>query len=274
MCRTAFFLAPLIALVFGLLVWPMCVLGYASARVSPGGSGPGLTWARYREIFSDPYYRESLVHSLVLSLAVAAASTLFSLAPAWLLARHEFWGQRLMRLVFSLPMSLSGIMVGFLAVVMLGRVGFVPQLLQKLTGGDWLSGSAYQLTGLVIAYLYFEIPRAVLALEAPLRKLDPQWDMAARSLGASAWQRFSWVTLPLIAPALWSTFTLAFSVSLGSFGVALILSRRFSVLPLELFHQFTAMSNTPLAAAMAVVLAMVALFLHLAGAGLVERRRR
>ena len=61
-----------------------------------------------------------------------------------------------------------------------------------------------------------------------------------------------------------SAFALTFSVSLGSFGVALILSRRFSVLPLEIFYRFTGVADAPLAAAMAVTLALIALIVQYA----------
>ena len=268
------FTLPLLGVVFGLVAWPLCELAYAGMHVV-GANGGSFTWARYHSVIADSYYRESLYHSLSLSALVAMGGTLLSLPPAWLLARHDFPGKRFLRTCFTLPMSLSGMMVGFLAVVMLGRVGVVPQLFQAAFGVDWLSGTAYQLTGLVIAYLYFEIPRGVLSLEAPLRKLDPRWEAAARSLGAGPWRRWWSITLPLIAPSLLTTFTLTFSVSLGSFGAALILSRRFSVLPLELFHEFSAMSNAPMAAAMGIVLALCAWPVHLL-AGLIgtwEERR-
>jgi putative spermidine/putrescine transport system permease protein len=250
----AVLLLPLSAVVFALLVAPLCVLGYASLH-----RGVSFTLANYTKTLADPYYRDALLHSLLLSFFVAAFSTLVCLGPAWHLARHDFPGKRMVRAAFTLPLSLSGVMVGFLAVIMIGRVGFVPQTAAKLTGAAWLSGAAYQLEGLVIAYLYFEIPRGILSLESSLRKFDIQLTEAASSLGANGWQRLKWVVLPLIMPAILSTFVLTYSVSLGSFGVALILSRRFSVLPLELFHQFTAMSDAPLASAMAVILALIAL---------------
>ncbi|MDB6138906.1 MAG: transporter permease, partial [Verrucomicrobiaceae bacterium] len=246
--HASLFLLPLLAVVFGLLLWPLCLVAYASFH-----RGGTFSVSNYERVFTTAGYGGSLVHSLVLSFLVAAFATLVCLGPAWFLAQHEFRGKRAVRAAFTLPLSLSGIMVGFLAIVMLGRVGFVPQTLERLTGNPWLSGTAYQLTGLVIAYLYFEIPRGVLSLESSLRNFNPRMTEAAASLGAGSWQRFRWVILPLISPALLSTFTLTFSISLGSFGVALILSRRFSVLPLELFHQFTAMSDAPLASAMAVV---------------------
>jgi len=267
--HAALFLLPLLVVVFALLLWPLCLLGYASLH-----RGGAFSIGNYLRIFADLAYCDALVHSLILSFLVAAFATLVCLGPAWFLAQHDFLGKRVIRAAFTLPLSLSGIMVGFLAIVMLGRVGFIPQSTERLTGTPWLSGAAYQLTGLVIAYLYFEIPRGVLSLESSLRKFDPQMTEAAASLGACGWQRFRWVILPLISPALFSTFALTFSVSLGSFGVALILSRRFSVLPLELFHQFTAMSDAPLASAMAIILAVVALAVQYAAHGLTNQMPR
>lgn len=262
-------LVPLAAGVVAFLLYPLAALVAASLHAPRGvfasatAAKPAAPLANYLEIFRNPLYREALVHSVILSVAVALAATLLCLGPAWLLARHDFPGKRLVRAGFALPMSLSGIMVGFLAVIMLGRVGFIPQMTQSLTGHAWLAGASYQLSGLVIAYLYFEIPRGMLSLESALRKFDPNLDAAARTLGAGRWQRFFWITLPLIAPALVSTFAVTFSVSLGSFGVALILSKRFTVLPLELYAQFTNIANTPLASAMAVTLGTTALVSHL-----------
>lgn len=257
---------PLMAATFVLLVWPLCVLAYGSWHHA--GSPDGSSYVR---LWHDSAYWTALLHSLVLSAAVAAASTLLSLGPAWLLARHRFPGRRFVRAAFALPASLSGIMVGFLAVIMLGRVGVVPRLAERCFGTPWLSGVAYQMTGLIIAYLYFEIPRGVLALEASLTRFDPGWMDAAASLGASAAQRWRWVVLPLLRPALLSTFGLTFSVSLGSFGVALILSRRFSVLPLEIFYRFTGLADASLAAAMAVSLTLLALVVQHALQGRIAR---
>lgn len=257
------FALPLIVALFALLVWPLSVLGYSSLH-----RGGELTWENYARMFGDHSFRTSLVHSLTLSLFVSAFATLISLVPAWFLSTHEFRGRRLVRAAFTLPSSLSGIMVGFFAVLMIGRVGFIPHVTQRWFGSAWLSGAAYQLTGLVIAYLYFEIPRGVLGLEAALAQFDPRLIDAAASLGAGVWQRWLWVIFPVIRPALLSTFAFTFNVSLGSFGAALILSRRFSVLPLEIYHHFTAMSDAPLAAAMALSTAVIALLLRWAFAGI------
>ncbi len=248
---------PLVVLLLLLLAYPLALLAWKSLH-----GGENFSGANYLLLFTDSAYRRALLNSIILSALVAAISSLVCLAPAWLFANENFAGKSLVRAIFTLPMSFSGIIVGFLAVIMLGRIGAVPQLIERLTGHAYTAGWAYQLGGLVLAYLYFEIPRATLTLEAALRKFDPQLSVAARSLGASTWQRLRLLILPLIWRPLVSTFAVTFTVSLGSFGVALILSKRFSVLPLEIFQQITGFGNQGLMAAMAIVLVFLAFVIN------------
>ena len=268
--------APLVLLVLGLVVFPLGRLLADSFRpgsgILGGGGAPGAwTLDNYREIWRDREYRRALWHSITMSLGVGASATLLCLAPAWLLVRRTFRGKRLVRALLTLPMSFSGIIIGFLAIIMVGRLGVVPQLSQRIFGHAWLSGLSYSVWGLVVAYLYFEIPRATLTLEAALRKFDFQLEAAARTLGAGPWYRLGHVVLPLMTPALLSTFAVTFSVSLGSFGVALIVSKRYSLLPLEIFQLYTGLLNAELAAAMAVVLIVIAIAVHVASRRLLSR---
>jgi putative spermidine/putrescine transport system permease protein len=253
-----FLCLPLLLITIALLVWPLALLAWESVIRRDEA---GLTLRRYIDIFAIPRYRAALTWSLGLSLAVAAFSTTACLAPAWLFVRKEFSGKRWLRAVFALPMSFSGVIVGFLMIILVGRSGFVPELMQRLVGVPLFSGAAYQITGLLLAYLYFEIPRATLTLESALRKFDSRLEAAAESLGANRWQRFVWIILPNIWGALVSTFAVTFTVSLGSFGAALILStRQVNLLPLEIFTQYVAVpSDRAAAAAMAVLLTVVAL---------------
>lgn len=248
---------PLLALLGLLLAYPLALVFWQSLQRSGG-----ITASNYLLLFADAAHRRALFNSIVLSALVASISTLVCLAPAWLFANEKFAGKNLVRAIFTLPMSFSGIIVGFLAVIMLGRIGALPQLFERLTGQNYASGWAYKLVGLVLAYLYFEIPRATLTLEAALRKFDPHLSVAARSLGAGTWQRLLFLILPLIWRPLVSTFAITFTVSLGSFGVALILSKRFSVLPLEIYQQLTGFGNAGLMASMAVVLVALAFVIN------------
>lgn len=215
------------------------------------------TLANYLAVFTDPFLRSTLVLSLGLSTVVSILSIALCLGPAWLLVRREFPGKRVFRAILTLPMAFSGIIIGFLAVIMIGRIGIVPQLSKWLTGVPVGEALAYSLTGLGIAYIWFQIPRATLTLESAIRKFDWDLESAARSLGASWWQVLRHVLLPLLTPALVSTAAVTFAVSMGSFGVALLLLKRASVLPLEIYNQVYANLAFEMASALSVVLAVV-----------------
>jgi len=252
--------SPLSVILLALLVWPGMRL-IAESMASDDG---GWTLAHYQDLWRLSRLRFALIASILLSIAVAILSTGLCLAPAWLLVRRSFRGKRVLRAIYTLPLSFAGVIVGFLVALMLGRVGFVPILSERLTGIPWLSGAAYGFAGVLIGYLYFEIPRATLTLEAALERVDFRLADVARSLGASRLQAFFWVVLPSLAPALLSTAAVTFSVSLGSFGVVLILdARSFSVLPLEIFMAYLAFpSDRPAAAAMSVTLLAIALLIN------------
>ncbi len=260
----------LVGIFFILLVWPLTCLVIGSLHEGNTGGG-AFTWENYAAFFRSHRALTALGNSLWVSLLVAVLSVALCFAPAWVFVRHPFPGIRVVRAVFTLPMSFSGILIGFLSVIMLGRIGVVPRFLEWLTGTPHFSGAAYQLGGILLAYFYFEIPRATLALEAALRKMDPRLETAARSLGASRGQTFRWIVFPQVLPALLTTFALTFCVSLGSFGVVLIVSKRFSLLPLQVFEEVFASNHYPAAAAMSVVLLAIALFVSLGGRWLAAR---
>jgi putative spermidine/putrescine transport system permease protein len=250
--RAGFLLAlPLLLFLVLLVAWPL------SHLVASTASAAGL--AALRGILAGGRYRTALANSLVLSVAAAVGAVLLSLVPAWILARERFRGRQLLRAAMAVPLTFSGVLVGFLMVVMLGRVGAVPELLRWSTGRDLWAGSAYTAAGLFLAYLYFEVPRAVLTLEAAFRRFPGELDAAARTLGAGTGERLLRVKLPLLAPALAASLALTFSASMGSFGVALILARRFTVAPLEVYVELTGFANDAVAGALCLLLAVTTL---------------
>lgn len=257
---------PAVAVVGAGFLFPVLHLCLAGLRGGDSRAAPLLDVVRLAP------YRRALVHSLGLSAVVAALSVALSLPAAVFLARGRAAGSSVLRAAFAVPLSLSGVVIGFLAVAMLGHAGALPRLLHAPS----LGGMAYGLTGLVVAYLYFEIPRATLTLEAALAALDEGLLAAARSLGARPHQVLVRVLLPLCRPALFSAFGVTFAAALGSFGVALILAARFPLLPVELYRALTGTLDDGLASAMALWLGAVSLLVLalLAGRGRPPGRRR
>lgn len=263
-------LLPLLAVFMVILAYPFANMAYqgllpptdfatVTAGTLQGTPSRGLTLDNYLSTFTEPHLRSALFLSLGISALVAVASTVLCVAPAWLLVRGNLPGARLLRAILTIPLAFSGVIVGFLTVIMIGHAGAIPQLGLRLFDVPLFQGLAYSLTGLGLAYLWFEIPRATLALEAAFKRFDWELVGAARTLGASPIQAFRLVLLPLLAPAVLATTAITFAVSMGSFGVALLLLKKDSVLPVEIYDEIYARLAFEAAAAHAVVLAVLTL---------------
>ncbi len=253
---------PLGLFLLAAFVVPLAGLVPDSLHATPGilgrpatATATAATLGNYARAFRVSGELAAFRNSLVLSLAVAAASIVLCLPPAWMLARHRFPGRSALRTVLALPLTFSGVIVGFLAILVLGRLGLLPAVLRVLTGRPLLAGSAYTLGGLVAAYVYFEVPRATLTLEAAFGRLDPDQERAAATLGAGWLARLWRITLPQLWPALVSTLAVTFAASMGSFGVALILARKLQLVPLAIYTEYTGFLDSGYAAALCLLLA-------------------
>ena len=158
---------------------------------------------------------------VLLSLKVAACCVLVLLLPAitmaWLLARKRFWGHALLDALVHLPMVLPPVVLGYMLLVLLGRRGWI---------GSWLYEQFHiQLTfhwwGAVIASAVMAFPLMVRAIRQALMQVNPLFEQAAQTLGASPIKTFFTITLPLSYHGVLTGGILAFSRSLGEFGATI-----------------------------------------------------
>jgi putative spermidine/putrescine transport system permease protein len=252
--RAVLLLLPLLIVVFALLLIPLAVLALMGLR----GENGALTLDNYLAVLLNARYRNGLLTSLTLAASVSAVTVVGSLSLAYTLVRDRLPGVVLLRALFTFPLSFPGIVVGFMTIILFGRTGIVPSLSEQLFGVR-LGQIAYTLPGLFVAYLYFELPRITLTLTEALEQIDPRYEAAARSLGASPWQTFWLVLVPALQSALISSAALAFATAMGAFGTAYTLAQRISILPIQIYDAYTVSFEFELASAMAVVLGLITL---------------
>lgn len=243
----AMLMAPAMVLFLAFWLLPMAVL----VRLSGGGNA----LRTYAGVLSDGRYLQSLVSTVVLSLAVTAASLVLSVIAGLLLARRRFIGRGCLVAMLTFPLAFPGVVVGFMVIMLAGRQGLIGSLTDALFG--FRTVFAYSMLGLFVGYLYFSIPRVILTVMAAAEKLDPALEEAARSLGASPWQILRDVVLPALTPALVATGAICFATSMGAFGTAFTLATDIDVLPMTIYTEFTLDANLVTAAALSVVLGIV-----------------
>lgn len=246
-------LAPLIVIISYFFLYPLVAMFFSGLRVSRESSA--YTWNNYLLVLVNAHYRRSLLTSIVLSTVVTLASLVPSTLMAFFLARSVHRGKRLLVALITFPLSFPGVLVGFMIIILFGHTGVIPQIFRYFG----LSGLniAYTLQGLFIAYLYFEIPRVAISLLAAVENLDPTIEEAARSLGASGWQRLRYVVLPALSPALLAAAILAFATSMGAFGTAFTIAQGFNVLPMVIYNEYTLAFKFQVASALSVILGVI-----------------
>src|SRR5688572_16514307 len=163
--------------------------------------------------------RAAYAFTFTSALAAATASVLLGLLIAWVLARYDFPLKRLMDALVDLPFALPTAVAGLVYCGLYVESGWLGQFLVPL-GIE----AAYTQLGVVLVLTFLGMPFVVRTVQPVLQSLDADVEEAAHLLGASRWQTFHRVLLPLILPATITGFALALARGLGEYGSVVFIS--------------------------------------------------
>ena len=164
----------------------------------------GFTLEHWRNVFGISDLNEALLTSLRLALFATLISTAIGTAMALALVRYRFFGRRTANFLIVIPMATPEVVMGasllsFFLVLGTPTLGFQT---------------------LLIAHVMFCISFVVVVVRSRLIGFDRSLEEAARDLGATSFQTFRLVTLPLIAPGILAAALLAFALSIDDFVVS------------------------------------------------------
>jgi molybdate transport system permease protein len=180
-------------------------------------------WATLPQRLAEPTVLAALKLSLLTATLATLLCILLGVPLAWLLARVEFPGRRLVRALVTVPLVLPPVVGGIALLLALGRRGLV---------GSWLDSTfgmtlPFTTAGVVVAESFVALPFLVIAVEGALRGADTRYEEAAATLGATRWITFTHVTLPLVAPGIAAGAVLCWARALGEFGATITFAGNF-----------------------------------------------
>jgi putative spermidine/putrescine transport system permease protein len=236
--------------------------------------GVKLTLQNYIRLLTDSFYLQAFGRTMW----IAAISTLLSILLGYPAAYHVFrlrsQKQRaVLTLVLLVPVMLSLVVTAFAWMLLLGPNGFVNRILM----GFHLASEPLRLLnteiGVIIVLVYSFSPYMVLSINAALENIDPSLTRAARILGATSWQAFWKITLPLSVPGILSGALMVFSLSAAAFVTPYVIGgNRVKVIPLLIYNFAVTLFDWPDAAALCVLLVVLMIIVTFFISRSVERR--
>ncbi len=228
--RDAVPLLPFFALVAIFLIVPTVTV-IVSAFIDDGR----FSLDRIEALFSETAL-SALSKSVLLSGSTAVAGAVFGALLAWLIVSRPPTSliRRTVVSLCSVLAQFGGVALAFAFLATIGLNGVLTlwvadHLGANLAGSGWL----YGLPGLILVYTYFQIPLMVIVFLPALEGLRSQWREAAISLGASTWQYWREVGIPLLTPAFLASLLLLFANAFAAYATAAALvSQGSPILPL------------------------------------------
>ena len=230
-------LAPFLLFAVAFMLLPAGAILFGSFQDSKGA----FTFLNVAHLF-----RPGILHSYLLTIEVSLVTAVGGALFGFLLAYAVTQGGlpktvRGFLVTFSgVASNFAGVPLAFAFISTLGRVGLVTVLLKEAFGISLYDAgfNLYSFWGLSLAYLYFQLPLMILIITPALDGLRREWREACENLGASPFQYWRHVALPILAPSLLSSVILLFGNAFGAYATAYALTGGFiNLVPIQIGAQ-------------------------------------
>lgn len=200
----------------------------------------GFTLNNYKEILTDSVYIVATKNSLYLSIASAVIGLIISFFIAYAVNEIGQKGQNRILSILNMVSNFAGLPLYFAFVVILGNTGIFVLALRAI--GINLSSvfRLYTIDGLLLLFVYFQIPLGSLMLVPAFQAIKPEWKEASEILEAPAHKFWTRIGIPVLLPSLLDTFSLLFANAITAYAtVILLVTTSIPLLPVKITTMFT-----------------------------------
>lgn len=201
--------------------------------------GKGALTLSNLSILIDPVVSTTFMASATISAITALVGAVIGALVCWALTgvSPQSAVRRIVDAAASVLAQFGGVMLAFAFIATMGAQSLLRLWLDDTLGWDiyadgvWL----YQLPGLILPYLYFQIPLMIITFFPAIDRLRPQWVEASATLGAGLWDYWRHIGLPVLAPSFLGALLLLFANSFSSYATAAaLISQGAQIVPLQI----------------------------------------
>ncbi|WP_411383062.1 ABC transporter permease [Pseudomonas sp. L7] len=213
------------------IIFQIAPLAWVAIASLQNESGWGLD--NFSKIFASKFYLQAIERSLEISFWSSLFGIVIATLGAYSLRQVDSRLRDFVSAFANMTSNFAGVPLAFAFIILLGFNGALTLALKEIgLLGDF---SIYSKTGLIIVYTYFQIPLGVLLLYPAFDAVREDWRESAALLGASHWQFWRHIGLPVLTPALLGTFVILLANALGAYATVYALTTgNFNVLPIRI----------------------------------------
>jgi molybdate/tungstate transport system permease protein len=224
------------------------------------------------EIFWQTLLDREVAAAIWLTLYTALIATIvgfvFGVPLAYFLARHEFFGKKLVEGLIDVPIVIPHTAAGIALLFVFGRSFAVGRIFDNI-GISFVDSTA----GIIIAMLFVSVPFLIDSAKEGFRKVDVRLERVARTLGASPWQVFTRISFPLAWQSIVAGKIMMWARGISEFGAVIILAYHPMIAPVLVFERFEAF-GLDYARPVAVILIIVSVLVFVVLRLLISRGQR
>lgn len=266
------FLLPFVILVIGFEILPLISVVLGSFKNSEGN----FTFLQYRTIFTNKFYIQGFTNSLKISFYSSFVGIIVAVIGSYSISRLSNKIKERVLMLSNMTSNFAGIPLAFAFMILLGNNGIMT-LIGKRFGISFLGNfNLYSVTGLIMSYIYFQIPLGILLLYPSYDALKDEWKEAATVLGASKLKFWRYIGIPLVLPSILGTFSILFANAMGAYSTAVALtSGNYNLLSIRIAALISGdmYLNPELASALGIMLGAIVVFTNLVNEFISSKRR-
>lgn len=257
--------SPLLLVLAGAFLVPLVLLAPTSFQEYQPGTGivaGSWTLENYTRILADEYYREVVVRTIGLGVAVTLSCLLLGYPVAYLIVRGDARWRLPLTLLVIFPLMLNLVVRSFGWIVLLTNRGVVNNLLMDLGLIQAPLRLLFNLTGVMIGLTHIYLPFMVLMLVAALQNVPRDVEAAASTLGSSRFHVFRAVTVPLTAPGIIAGSILVFVLTISALVTPRMLGGpTYQVMATLIYDEYMQLLDWPSGSALSFSLAVVTILI-------------
>lgn len=208
-------------LVVGILVYPTVVMIISSFKHTSSGT---FTLNNYSRIFTEYQYTSGFKNSIALAIVSSIIGLLVTVLATYGIYYYMPGLKRLFLTLANLTANYVGVPLSFGLIILLGNAGILTNIAKVTDWGILENFSIYSIGGLLLGFVYFQIPMGITLLLPIYKALDKNCREAASLLGASSFQYWMRVGLPVLFPSIIGVFVMMFANAIGTYDTAFALT--------------------------------------------------